>query len=80
MKSVTASEARKNWFTLLDEAAAGKTIVIDRNGKRLILRSETSRSKPPSYHGLIGGKGLNEADQWSWDWTASGKLRPVRHK
>jgi hypothetical protein len=32
MKRVTASEARRNWFRLLDEVAAGAVVVIERGG------------------------------------------------
>jgi hypothetical protein len=77
MKHVTASEARRNWFRLLDEAAAGETISIDRNGRRLILRAEKARKAQPSYTGLIGGKGLDDADRWSWDWNESGGLKSI---
>ena len=35
MKRVTASDARKNWFRLLDEAAAGEVVVIERAGTRI---------------------------------------------
>jgi hypothetical protein len=81
MKYVTASEARKNWFRLLDEAAAGEVIAIERNDKRLILRAE-KRRKPgaPRYKGLIGGAGLDDADKWSWDWTPSRGLVPIIRK
>jgi antitoxin (DNA-binding transcriptional repressor) of toxin-antitoxin stability system len=30
MKQVTASEARKNWFRLLDEALDGEVIAVQR--------------------------------------------------
>jgi len=55
MKHVTASEARKNWFKLLDEASTGETIAINRNGKHLVLRLQTGkkREKLPEHHPLI---------------------------
>ena len=40
MKNVTASEARKNWFRLLDEALDGEVIAVQRKGRRLVLRRE----------------------------------------
>ena len=40
MKKVTASEARKRWFRLLDDAASGEVIVVERKGRRLVLRRE----------------------------------------
>lgn len=80
MKNVTASEARQNWFRLLDEAAQGQVIAIERNGTRLILRAEKKRKPVPSYKGLIGGKDLDKADQWGWEWSESGGLKPVKRK
>ena len=47
MKHVTASEARKSWFKLLDEAARGEIIAIQRNDKKLILRLERRRRSVP---------------------------------
>jgi hypothetical protein len=73
MKHVTASEARKNWFKLLDEAANGEVISIERNDKKLILKAQKRRTKVPSYKGLIGGK-VDDADTWGWDWKGPGKL------
>ncbi|HEY4003447.1 MAG TPA: hypothetical protein VGO93_31555, partial [Candidatus Xenobia bacterium] len=68
MKSVTASEARKNWFRLLDEVAAGEVVAIRRGRKRLVLRCEANESElPPDYTSLIGGANLDQADQWSWE-------------
>lgn len=75
MKCVTASEARKNWFKLLDEAANGEVIAIQRNDKKLILKAQKGRPRIPSYKGLIGGK-VDDADTWGWEWKGSGKLVP----
>ena len=33
MKRVTASEARRNWFRLLDEIAGGEQVVITSEGE-----------------------------------------------
>ena len=73
MKRVTASEARKNWFRLLDEAANGEVIAIQRNDKKLILKAQKSQSRVPSYKGLIGGK-VDDADTWGWELKGPGKL------
>jgi hypothetical protein len=40
MKRVTATEARKQWFRLLDEVAAGEVVVLERKGRQLVLRCE----------------------------------------
>jgi antitoxin (DNA-binding transcriptional repressor) of toxin-antitoxin stability system len=77
MKYVTASEARKNWFQLLDEAAKGEVIAIQREGKKLILRLEATKAAPvPSYKEVIDFKDADEADTWGWDWKGPGRLVP----
>ncbi|MGE0822782.1 MAG: type II toxin-antitoxin system Phd/YefM family antitoxin [Candidatus Binatia bacterium] len=73
MKRVTASEARKQWFRLLDEAAAGEVIVLERKGRRLVLRREEGKStKPernlPNYKKLLRVPDADQADQWGWVW------------
>jgi hypothetical protein len=77
MKRVTASDARKNWFRLLDEAAAGEKIVIERGGRRIVLSREELEEKEermeiPDYSELIQVPHAEEADCWSWDWSEDG--------
>lgn len=73
MKNVTASEARKNWFQLLDEVAAGAVVQIERNGRRLVLRCEpfeTVLDAIPSYDGIFSDADRTErADRWGWSWS-----------
>lgn len=73
MKKVTASEARKRWFRLLDEAAQGEVIVVERRGRRLVLRREElddagEAAKAPRYGRLLRVPAAEEADRWSWEW------------
>jgi prevent-host-death family protein len=72
MKRVTASEARRNWFQLLDEVAAGGVVVILRKGRRIVLRSEEPRTAAeqdiPDYSGAIRVPDVAAADRWSWEW------------
>jgi antitoxin (DNA-binding transcriptional repressor) of toxin-antitoxin stability system len=79
MKHVTASEARKNWFKLLDEASNGESIAINRNGKNLVLRLEVrkKREKIPDYSRIIQITGVDNADKWGWKWTERRGLTPV---
>lgn len=74
MKRVTATEARKNWFRLLDEVAEGEVVLIERDGARLCLslveQAEPS-PKTPDYRGLIHIPDANAADQWGWEWEDS---------
>lgn len=75
MKRVTASEARRNWFRLLDEAAAGATIVIERAGRRILLvreRTSGSRDEVPDYSGLLRVPDAGDADRWGWNWGEEG--------
>ena len=84
MKKVTASEARRQWFRLLDEAAQGEVIVVQRKGRRLVLRrEEVGKGKPaaalgPKYRRLLQVPGVDEADRWSWEWKPEGGLTPRR--
>jgi len=81
MRSVTASEARKNWFKLLDEVAAGEVVAIRRNGKRIILCAEKPKKKAvPVYKRLIGGDDLDNAHKWGWNWSPEKGLTPVTRK
>jgi antitoxin (DNA-binding transcriptional repressor) of toxin-antitoxin stability system len=73
MKSVTPTQARKNWFRLLDEVAAGETVHIRRGDKLIVLKCETGPSPSVAdYSDLISGKEVGEADQWGWQWSEEG--------
>ena len=80
MKYVTASDARKHWFSLLDEAAKGQVIAIERNGKTLVLRADKPRKAKRAHKKLINGPDVDNADKWGWDWDKAGKLVPVSRK
>lgn len=82
MKRVTATEARKNWFRLLDEVVEGEVVLIERDGARLVLKlvdqGETAE-RIPDYRALIRVKDVDEADQWGWEWDGSSEgLQPRR--
>ncbi len=73
MKRMTASDTRRNWFRVLDEILDGETIVVERHGRRVILRADDALDeKAPApaldYSGLLRGN-VDEADGWSWDWA-----------
>jgi len=76
MKRVTASDARKNWFRLLDEVVAGETVVIERRGRRVLLSCEQEEQHAaaalPDYRSLIDVPEIDRADGWSWRWTEEG--------
>ena len=87
MKRVPATEARRTWFQLLDEAAAGEVIVIERDGKKLHLKlapeEEEKVMTPIDYSQLIRPlEDLDSADSWTWEWDGQapglslGGLRP----
>jgi antitoxin (DNA-binding transcriptional repressor) of toxin-antitoxin stability system len=74
MKHVTATEARKNWFRLLDEVAGGETLVIEREGISLVLQrqagsKEDLAARVPRYEGLLRADDLGNADRWTWEWS-----------
>jgi hypothetical protein len=73
MKNVTASDARKHWFRLLDEALRGEVIAVQRKGHRIVLRREevaTSRNAKGArqYRRLLHVPDAEKADRWSWEW------------
>jgi hypothetical protein len=80
MKRVTASEARKNWFRLLDEVAQGAVVCIERGGRRIILRREPEAdpgASVPDYAALLRVPDVNQADRWGWAWSEEdGALEP----
>ena len=83
MKKVTASEARRQWFRLLDEAVQGEVIVVERNGHRLVIRRDDAgkaREAPRAsrYARLLRVPRADEADRWSWEWKPGGGLAPRR--
>lgn len=83
MKKVTASEARRQWFRLLDEAAQGEVIVVQRKGRRIVLRSEDAgrakaASPGPRYRRLLRVPRADQADRWSWEWKPERGLVPRR--
>jgi hypothetical protein len=79
VKRVTASDARKNWFRLLDEAVKGEVIAIERNGSRLILKLDKRKKSIPDYKKWIRGNWDN-ADKWGWKMTKAGRMIPIVKK
>lgn len=83
MKQVSASEARRNWFRILDEVAAGQVVVVERNGRRIELRRQAARSATatvPDYSGVLRVPDAGDADLWGWTWQGAGKARPTRRR
>lgn len=85
VKHITASEARKNWFRILDEVVAGETVVLERHGHRVLIQrapSRVSEPPPPNYAAHLKVVDRAEhADEWSWDWSpARGALRPATRR
>lgn len=80
MKRITASEARRNWFRILDEVAAGAVVAIERHGRRIVLRREESGASAagdrPDYGSLLRVPDAGDADAWGWDWGPDGELSP----
>jgi len=79
MKTVKASEARKRWFHLLDEALRGEVIAVERNGQRVVLRREPGADRvikgSPDYKRLLKVPQADQADRWSWEWRPDRALR-----
>ncbi|MGH7446004.1 MAG: type II toxin-antitoxin system prevent-host-death family antitoxin [Longimicrobiales bacterium] len=69
---MTASEARRLWFRLLDEVLDGEVVVITRRGRKIVIRREDpargARPKLPDYAHIIRVPESDMADTWRWDW------------
>ena len=83
MKRITATEARRNWFRLLDEVAAGEVVVIERKGRRIVLRREEvgrARGDPSvvDYRRLLEVPDIERADAWGWEWAEAGADLTIR--
>lgn len=79
MKRMTASEARRNWFRVLDEVAGGETVVIERKGRRIVLRREEAAGVAearPDYGAMLRVADPDAADGWGWEYGADGELAP----
>jgi len=71
MKRITASEARRNWFRLLDQVLEGEVVEIVRRGARIIIRREpasVAEAEPPDYSDIIRVQDAEGADRWGWEW------------
>jgi len=73
---MTASEARRNWFRLLDEIGDGEVVVIERGGRRIVLRREPSKKGDSKgaradYRKLLRVPRIGDAHRWSWRWGRS---------
>jgi hypothetical protein len=81
VKSVTATEARKDWFRLLDDVAAGEVVVIERGGRLLELRRREAAPElreAPDYSDVLRVPDADAADAWGWQWEGPGQpLRPT---
>ncbi len=79
MKRVTPTQARRHWFRLLDEVADGAVVLIERRGRRIVLRREetTDLDEAPAgvdYRSLLNVPDLDRADEWGWEWAGPGEL------
>jgi prevent-host-death family protein len=80
MTRLTASEARQEFFRLLDAVEQGEAVIVERKGVRFRLsvvpRERTDRSASPVL--------VNDPDVLSgnWTWAGAGRLqfRPRRRR
>jgi antitoxin (DNA-binding transcriptional repressor) of toxin-antitoxin stability system len=83
MKRVTASEARRNWFRLLDEVAAGQVVVLERGGRRIVIRRQPARGSDTAerdYTTVLRVPDADQADAWGWAWHPTRALRATRRR
>ncbi len=83
MKRITASEARRDWFRILDEVADGEVVVIVRKGRRIMLRREPDRARSapvPDYGDIIQVPDVERAAEWGWAWTEESDLESTERE
>lgn len=69
MKQYSATEARAKWFSILDSVADGEEVVIERKGRRVVLRREEILTPDiPDYSLVLEAPTGDDADGWTWDW------------
>ncbi|MBI2336040.1 MAG: type II toxin-antitoxin system Phd/YefM family antitoxin [Deltaproteobacteria bacterium] len=69
MKQFSATEARKNFFKLLDSAVEGETVTIKRKGIVLkLVPSRPQKTKKVSGYSPYIHSDVSKADQWVWHW------------
>ena len=77
MKRVTASQARREWFRILDEVAAGEVVIVDRKGRSIQIRlldPPSDAHAAPDYSGILAvHERADDADRWGWEWTEDGE-------
>ncbi len=80
MKHVTASEARKNWFALLDEGPKGAVVAIQRNDKKLILKLQKKKAAVPNYKGQMMLSRSNRKTEPIMSGRVGGLLCPAHYR
>ena len=82
MKHMKPSEVRRRWFQVLDRAAAGEVIGVERHGRLVVIRrSDEDAERPvPDYRSIIRIPKSEEADRWSWEWAPETGLKPRSRK
>ncbi|MBI4412306.1 MAG: type II toxin-antitoxin system Phd/YefM family antitoxin [Deltaproteobacteria bacterium] len=79
MRQVTATEARKEFFKLLDAAARGETVVIERGGVPLrLVRGKLPKKKISVDYTKYFHSPVNDADLWTWEWHPSKGLKLIK--
>lgn len=61
---------------MLDEVAAGEVVVVERKGRRVVLRRADdaaleAQEGPPDYSELLDARDVDDADRWAWDWDGA---------
>lgn len=79
VKGFTVAEARARFGDLLDQAAQGDTVVIERHGVRFVLRAEPQKPRHATSKFFEWLDPAVDAGQWTWDLTPGGaKFRKRR--
>ncbi|MBX7147481.1 type II toxin-antitoxin system Phd/YefM family antitoxin [bacterium] len=81
MKHYSATEARKNFFSLLDDALEGNKVYIEREGHVLELLPKKKKTKKLSYKKFfLSSPSVDDADTWGWEWKPDSGLHFINKK
>ncbi len=82
MKTIlTATEARRGFFDILDRALRGETVLIERKGVpvQLVPRRRKKRQKLLDYRSYFRSS-VDQAEQWGWRWDPDNGLELLDSK
>jgi len=86
MKRYSVAQARSNFSRLLDAAAAGEAVVIERRGTRFRLEADRGNKRRAMRRTAASRSIIDYVDpvvaegQWTWEWAKGGLRFAARRR